>query len=84
LQTKSSIAEETAVAGQFYSIAEIAVRWKVSRDFIRRLFEGEPGVLVLGNSPMHGKRRYRTLRVPKDVLLRVETRLSIVARQKSV
>jgi hypothetical protein len=81
LQTKSSIAEETAVTEQFYSIAEIAARWKVSLDFVRRFFEREPGVLVFGNSPTRGKRRYRTLRVPKDVLLRVEKRLSIVARQ---
>jgi len=80
LQTKSSIAGEAAISGQFYSIAEIAARWKVSRDFVRRLFEREPGVLVFGNSPMQGKRRYRTLRVPKDVLLRVEKRLSVAAR----
>ncbi len=76
MQNNSSIAAEPAISGQFYSIAEIAARWKVSRDFVRRLFEREPGVLVFGNSPMHGKRRYRTLRVPKDVLLRVEKRLS--------
>jgi len=84
LQTKSSIAEEIAITEQFYSVAEIAARWKVSRDFVRRLFEREARVLVFGNSPARGKRRYRTLRVPKDVLLRVEKRLSIVARQNSV
>ena len=84
MQTKSSIAEEIAITEQFYSVAEIAARWKVSRDFVRRLFEREARVLVFGNSPARGKRRYRTLRVPKDVLLRVEKRLSIVARQNSV
>jgi hypothetical protein len=67
---------------EFVSVAEIAVRWRVSRDFVRRTFEREPGVLVFGNSPLHGKRRYRTLRVPKEVLLRVERRHSIVARHK--
>ncbi len=84
MQTKSSIAEEIAITEQFYSVAEIEARWKVSRDFVRRLFEREARVLVFGNSPARGKRRYRTLRVPKDVLLRVEKRLSIVARQNSV
>lgn len=66
------------------TIAEIAARWKVSRDFVRRVFERETGVLVLGNYPTRGKRGYRTLRVPKGVLLRVEKRLSIVTRQNSV
>jgi hypothetical protein len=84
LQTKSSIAGEPAIPGEFYSIAEIAARWRVSRDFVRRLFEREPGVLVFGNSPTRGKRKYRTLRVPKDVLLRVEKRLAIVAGQNTV
>jgi transcriptional regulator GlxA family with amidase domain len=84
LQNKSSIAEETAVTEQFYSIAEIAARWKVSRDFVRRLFERETGVLVFGNSPTRGKRRYRTLRVPKDALLRVEKRLAVAGRQKDL
>jgi len=84
LQTKLSIAEETGVTEQFHSIAEIAVRWKVSQDFVRRLFEREAGVLVFGNSAMHGKRRYQTLRVPKDVLLRVEKRHSIVVGKNTV
>lgn len=75
-----TFSEEATVTERNYTVAEIAVRWKVSLDFVRRLFEREAGVLVFGNSPTHGKRRYRTLRVPKAVLERVERSHSIVAR----
>jgi hypothetical protein len=55
-----------------YSVAELAEHWNLSPDTIRKLFEDEPGVLVLGeNSKRRGKRRYTTLRIPESVAARV-------------
>ena len=66
-------------AVQHYSPAEIAERWNLSVDSVRKLFEDEPGVLVIGNTtPRRGKRSYTTLRIPEHVLERVHRRLSRV------
>ena len=62
-----------------YTVAEIAEKWKLSEDAIRRLFEKEPGVLVLGrDGQASGRRRYTTLRIPESVAARVHRRLSKV------
>jgi hypothetical protein len=64
-------------AERHYTVAEIAQMWGLSQDFVRRLFEREPGVLVLGQErTRYGKRRYRTLRIPESVVERVHRRLS--------
>ena len=65
---------------EFLTVAEIAARWKVSLDFVRRLFERESGVLVFSNTSMVGKRRYRTLRVPKAVVERAERRNAVIGQ----
>lgn len=60
-----------------YTVAEIAEKWKLSEDVVRRLFEKEPGVLVLGkDGTTNGRRRYTTLRIPVSVVERVHKRLS--------
>ena len=62
-----------------YSPAEIAELWGLSPDSIRKIFENEPGVLVLGSQrPRRGKRSYTTLRIPAHVLERVHRRMSRV------
>jgi len=62
-----------------YSPAEIGELWNLSPDCVRKIFENEPGVLVIGNAERrHGKRSYRTLRIPQAVLDRVHRRLSKV------
>jgi hypothetical protein len=62
-----------------YSLAEIAELWKLSADCVRKIFENEPGVLVIGNEqPRRGKRSYTTLRIPQTVLDRVHRRMSKV------
>lgn len=61
---------------EHYTPDEIGQLWKLSPDTVRRLFESEPGVLVIESS--HGigrKRRYRTLRIPAAVVERVHRRL---------
>ncbi len=63
-------------AVRHYSPAEIAELWSLSVDSVRKLFENEPGVLVLGNAESRrGKRSYTTLRIPEHVIERVHRRL---------
>lgn len=62
-----------------YSASELAELWNLSIDTIRRIFENEPGVLVLGEiRPKRNRRRYTTLRIPESVVARVHRRLSKV------
>ena len=60
----------------FYTPKEIAKLLKLSPDKIIRIFENEPGVMVIGNEGRKYRRRYRTLRIPESVLDRVQRRLS--------
>lgn len=58
-----------------YTAAEIAELWNLSPDAVRRIFEDEPGVLVLGRSSTgRGRRGYTTLRIPESVVERVYRR----------
>ena len=66
-------------AVQHYTVKDIGTMWKLSEDAVRKIFEKEPGVLVLGEEkPSRHKRRYRTLRIPECVLERVHRRMSRV------
>jgi len=58
-----------------YTVAEVAILWNLSRDTIRRLFQSEPGVVILTTATRRGKRRYKTLRIPESVLLRVHRQI---------
>lgn len=49
---------------------ELGELWKLHPDTIRRRFAHEPGVLVLEDRKP-GKRRYRTMRIPESVAMRV-------------
>jgi hypothetical protein len=57
------------------TVAEVAANWNISVDWTRQIFENEPGVVILGSNG-HGKRKYRTLRIPASVVERVRRRLS--------
>lgn len=59
-----------------YTPAEIAQMWHLSADAVRKIFENEPGVLVLSDVK-RGKRRYRTLRIPESVAQRVHGQISL-------
>jgi AraC-like DNA-binding protein len=61
-------------AQRHYSVSEIAAMWNLSDDSVRRLFEGEAGVIPLENEKSR-KRRYVTLRIPEEVAERVYRRL---------
>jgi DNA-binding transcriptional regulator YhcF (GntR family) len=60
-------------ADVFLTVRDVAERLKVNEDTVRRLFENEPGVVVIC-FPKRGRRVYRTLRIPEAVLRRVLTR----------
>jgi hypothetical protein len=49
--------------------------WKFDVETIRRLFDDEPGMVVLQTPIKKGKRPYRTIRIPQTVLDRVHRRL---------
>src|SRR5208283_3761353 len=59
-----------------FTTAQIASMWQLSTDTIQRLFEDEPGVVVLGNKESRSKRKRITLRIPREVMQRVKLRRS--------
>jgi hypothetical protein len=62
-----------------YTLAQVAEAWGVSTDTVRRMFEGEAGVLVIEPAPgRYSRRRYRTLRIPASVAERVHRRMTVV------
>jgi hypothetical protein len=65
-------------AERHYTIAEIGGLWGLSKDSVRRIFQNETGVLVLGRKNVNGvERQYRTVRVPESVLERVHRKLCL-------
>jgi hypothetical protein len=59
-----------------YSPDELGNLWNLSADTVRHLFEREPGVLVIEHTRIGARRRYRTLRIPESVALRVHRRMT--------
>ena len=57
-----------------YSVSEVAALWSVSVKTVRRLFDGEHGVLRWGSDETARKRSYQSLRIPQSVLIRVHQR----------
>lgn len=66
----------SSFAERHYAIAEIAELWNLSPDAVRKVFQDEPGVMVLGGQGAGHKRKYTTLRVPESVLQRVHRRMT--------
>ena len=76
-----SPAARESFAERHYTVDDIAKCWQLSRDKVQRIFQNEPGVVVIeGDGASHGKRRHRTLRIPASVAERVHRRLSVVIR----
>lgn len=61
---------------QAYTVAEVAALTAFSRQTVTTLFQDEPGVIVKACPTTRNKRRYRSLRIPRAVYLRVVGRLS--------
>ena len=58
-----------------FTVAEIGEKWRLNADVVRKLFEREPGVMVIADENPRGRRRYTTLRIPQSVAERVHRRL---------
>jgi hypothetical protein len=56
------------ISKEFLTVQECASLLKVSRDSIIRLCEKRPGVLSVGNNETRFRRKYKTLRIPREVL----------------
>jgi hypothetical protein len=64
-------------ADHVLTVANVAALTGFSRDTITRMFQNEPGVLVLARPSANHKRRYRSIRIPRAVYERVVYRLTI-------
>jgi hypothetical protein len=62
---------------QAYTVAEVSALMGFSVRTIGRLFEHEPGVLVIARPSKINKRRYRSVRIPRAVYERLVNRLSV-------
>jgi predicted DNA-binding transcriptional regulator AlpA len=62
-----------------YSINEVAAMTGWSRQTVTRLFERERGVLILERPQdfRTGKRKYRSIRIPRAVYERVVSRIAV-------
>lgn len=65
---------ESVALERHYSVPEIALLWSMSEKSVRRLFDGEPGILVWGHAETRFRRAYVNLRIPESVLIRVHQR----------
>ncbi|WP_433971032.1 hypothetical protein [Tunturiibacter lichenicola] len=63
--------------GGHLTVPQLAESWGWSRKTVIRVFENEPGVLVLDRPEARNKRGYRTLTIPIAVAERVHKRLEI-------
>jgi DeoR/GlpR family transcriptional regulator of sugar metabolism len=72
--------EGTSIAqNQHYTVSELAKRWHLSPNTVRRLVVDEPGVIKLTVGPLLRNRRKRHLvamRIPERVALGVHAKLS--------
>jgi len=57
-----------------FSVSDLAAIWNLGPDLIRRLFQDEPGVIVI-STPRRRTRVYRVLRIPESVANAVYQRL---------
>jgi predicted methyltransferase MtxX (methanogen marker protein 4) len=81
LETKKDETREVlpSHAVRHYTVKELAKIWNLSDETIVKLFESEPGVIVISERRKGSisRRRYRTLRIPEFVVERVHRRLSV-------
>lgn len=68
-------ATATEAFERHYSVLEIANMWSLSERTVRRMFDGEEGIVNWARSEGRYKRHYQTLRIPESVMLRVYQRI---------
>jgi hypothetical protein len=62
---------------QAFTAREVAALMGFSQPTIIRMFEKEPGVLIVKRAETLRKRGYRSIRIPRAVYERVVRRLSV-------
>ena len=67
--------DKTLLFEKHFTPQQIAGLWGRSDEFIRKLFQDEPGVQKVDRSERMHKRRYATMRIPQSVIIRVGLRL---------
>ena len=67
----------TRIEKQIYTVKDIAAMMGFSQPTIIRMFEKEPGVLIVKRAETVRKRGYRSIRIPRAVYERVVRRLSV-------
>lgn len=74
---KKPVQSETTTEAfeRHFSVLELAEMWSLSERTIRRMFEGEEGVVNWAHAESRRKRHYQTLRIPESVMLRVYQRI---------
>jgi transcriptional regulator GlxA family with amidase domain len=74
---KKPVRSETTTEAfeRHFSVLDLAEMWSLSERTIRRMFEGEEGVVNWAHTESRRKRRYQTLRIPESVMLRVYQRI---------
>ncbi len=82
--TNSTVSFSNSATERHYSPDELGKLWNLSVDTVRRLFEREPGVLVVERARSRNARRYRTLRIPESVAECVHRRLSNPAAARTI
>ena len=60
-----------------FTVADVAGLTGLSRQTVTRLFEHEPGVIILERPERMHKRPYRSIRIPHGVYERVIVRLTL-------
>lgn len=60
-----------------YTVDEVAEMMGFHRDTVVKLFENEPGVIILNRPTKMNKRRYRSIRIPRAVYERVRRRYEV-------
>jgi hypothetical protein len=73
---KPEYSPESPASERHFTPEQLGELWSLSADTIRRVFEKEPGVLVIERSNGITRRRYRTLRIPDSVADRVHRRMT--------
>jgi transcriptional regulator GlxA family with amidase domain len=63
--------------GHVLTVAEVAALIGFSRQTVTRMFEREPGVLILARLSTNRKRSFRSIRIPRAVYERVVRRLTV-------
>jgi hypothetical protein len=69
------LAAEPLAAERHWSPAQVAEIWGFGPETIRRIFQNEPGVVVMTKPAKKNRQQHRTIRIPQTVLERVHRRL---------